>query len=755
MPATIAGQKQKQRYSGKLLFGTPMNRPRPIPSALLGTICFAALWVSFTASTQEIDNRPIYYVMLKSLEDGFQTYNISLAADLKGRASGLKAQYETDRRTVIEDFEALQAQRSRRQTQFNSERESLNERIAALNEQIALRDGRINEERRIQARHSPRYANDPRIKSLKEGIAAQLAEIDAVKSYYLTQSTATGKARAVLTRQIEEYMAAGDPLALEIRSLDEDWQRFAETERRKLKQVADAYAVDYAAYDKWLEQERTTLSNMRAAVASALETGREQRALHAETNSALRSLIDEYNALVAVHNAAEASDPRRDQRAIEFAELEKRITKLQATLTQARESVLEVTEVITQENHKLTEHYEQFAAQKRERDTTLAADLAELNATRLAVEAAIDARRQKVNTQIKSLEAHISGELRDARNNLETLNGRLVESFGRDHEGFDSAITRMLEMNDDGLLYTATGAPRFDLSRPLTADVYTAVERLQADRHKIDARIVAIEESEGGTRQSSGGHSAAAGTLERDQAALSAERQQLLESYATSARQIQEQSGALEERRRAIDARFADERALLGALYTARADVTRSEMQALQRVLVAAATGHSGAAPGDSHHTQLMAALKRSARQMKAPADESILARHALMDQIASDLPHAETASYPVDWQAFLSRKVIASRELTGTDKAAFATTWLAHLRRQPRFIEIADALGASGAVMAGEPAFSNLFLTGVFDHSTITEQQLDGGGIGIQVSILGRVYQLTTDGSLEALPKG
>jgi hypothetical protein len=178
-------------------------------------------------------------------------------------------------------------------------------------------------------------------------------------------------------------------------------------------------------------------------------------------------------------------------------------------------------------------------------------------------------------------------------------------------------------------------------------------------------------------------------------------------------------------------------------------------MQALQGVLVAAATGHPGAAPGDSHHTQLMAALKYRAGQMKAPADESILARHALMDQIASDLPHAGTASHPGDWQAFLSRKVIASRELTGTDKADFAATWLAHLRRQPRFIGIANALGASGAVRAGEPAFSNLFLTGVFDHSTITEQRLDGGGIGIQVSILGRVYQLTADGSLEALPNG
>ena len=56
---------------------------------------------------------------------------------------------------------------------------------------------------------------------------------------------------------------------------------------------------------------------------------------------------------------------------------------------------------------------------------------------------------------------------------------------------------------------------------------------------------------------------------------------------------------------------------------------------------------------------------------------------------------------------------------------------------------------------MAGGPALANLFMAGVIDHASITEQRLDDGGIGIQVSILGRTYQLAADGSLEALPKG
>jgi chromosome segregation ATPase len=479
---------------------------------LLGAVGFAALIPFSTLSAQPVDNRPIYYVMLKSLEDAFQDYNASLTGDLNTRASRIREKYEADLLTITKEVEKLEADRAHNETVFNDSREKLNKRIAAVNEQIALRDGRLNEERRIQKHHSPRYANDPRIKALKERVAAGLAEIDAARTRYLTQSQATEKARAALTKQIEEYASAGDPLALEIQSLYEDWQRFAENERHKLKQLADVYAIDYAAYNKWLESERAELEKMRAALASAQETDREQRALHAETQSALRKLIDEYNALVEVHNKADADDPNRDDRAMKFASLEDRIAELQATLSQARNVVVNVTKEIKQRDQELADRYEHFVSEKRVRDTTLAADLAEINETRLTVEAAIENRRRKIDAQIQSLEAHISAELRDARNNLEALNARLTDSFGRDHEGFDTAITRVLEANDDSLLYTAAGTPRFDLSRPLTASVYTAVDRLEADRSEMDARIAAIERSEGSTQQGAAGETATAET---------------------------------------------------------------------------------------------------------------------------------------------------------------------------------------------------------------------------------------------------
>jgi hypothetical protein len=294
------------------------------------------------------------------------------------------------------------------------------------------------------------------------------------------------------------------------------------------------------------------------------------------------------------------------------------------------------------------------------------------------------------------------------------------------------------------------------LSRPLIASVYTAAEGLEADRHKLDARIVAIAESERSANQNSTGpSSAAARALERDQAVLSAERQQLLDAYAASARQIQARSAALEKRRRAINARFERERASLRSLYTVRANLTRAEMQAVQRVLVSAATGLPDTESGGGDHAQLLTALREHAARMQTPLDASLLAPHALLDRIASQVPDGGSGPCSHDWQAFVSRKVTASRELGGADKAALASAWLARLGRQPRFAAIAGELAASGAVMAGGPALASLFMAGVIDHTSITEQRLDNGGIGIQVSILGRAYQLAADGSLEALPKG
>jgi hypothetical protein len=731
-----------------------VHRTRRIASLRLCLAALAALAVPSILPAQVSDNRPVYYVMLKSLEDAFEAYNLALASELGTRASALEARYDAERLGFSGEYERLQTERSARESQFNAEREVLNERIAALNERITLRAGRIEEERRIQRHHSPRYATDPRISALKERIAAQLAAIDAVRLSYLAQLQATDKARAALTRQIEEYVSAGDPLALEIRALKEDWQHFAEEERGKLKKLADAYAVDYAAYDKWLRNERASIDELRAALASLQETDREQRALHGETQALLRASIDEYNALVEEHNQAGVNDAGRDQRAESFAALEARITELQATLSDARNAVVRANKALQENNQALNDVYARFKSAKIARDATLAADLAEINASRLAAEAAIDARRAQVDAQVKSLEAHISSELRDARENLEALNARMVDAFGRDHGGFDAAITRVIEMNDSGLLYTAGGAPQFDLSRPMTAQVYSAVEQLDADRSAIDARIAAIEKSDGGAPVKAGSQPEAAQDLERELAGANTERQRLLEAYAASARESQARTLALDKRLAAANARFAEERARLTELYSARANLTRAEMQAVQRVLVAAAKGASGPVSKSGDYARFLDALRDKAAHMNPPARASLLAPHALLDGLGARLTDPGTGADAGSWVAFASRKITASRELAGTDKRAVAAAWLERLRRQADFARMRRQLQASDAVANAGQALSSLFLNGVMEHTAIIEQRLDDGALGIQVSVLGRDYQLDADGSLAPLPK-
>jgi hypothetical protein len=212
---------------------------------------------------------------------------------------------------------------------------------------------------------------------------------------------------------------------------------------------------------------------------------------------------------------------------------------------------------------------------------------------------------------------------------------------------------------------------------------------------------------------------------------------------------------ALERRQHAIAAHFSEQRRLLGELFSVRASLTRAEMQAVQEVLVAAVKGFPGPASSNDEHARMVSALQEKAGQMNAPVEKSLLAPHALMDQIAAQLPSREAVAGSGGWRSPSSREVLASRALTGADKAALAAAWLARIRRQPRFVEISKELGASGAVLDGGQALSSLFMAGVLGHTTITEQRMDDGGIGIRVRILGRAYQLDAKAYLERLPGG
>ena len=207
-------------------------------------------------------------------------------------------------------------------------------------------------------------------------------------------------------------------------------------------------------------------------------------------------------------------------------------------------------------------------------------------------------------------------------------------------------------------------------------------------------------------------------------------------------------------RDRGIDTRFAAERAALEALYSARADATHSEMLAVQQVLAAAARGDAATNAVASDHAGLLATLEKKARAVKTPVQPSLLAANPLMDRIAESAALESTAPYPGSWVNFSARKIAASRELSGSDKAALAAAWLERLRRQPEFTGMVATLDASGAVKDAGRALSSLFMSGVMEHMTITEQKLDDGAIGIQVSVLGRDYQLNAGGSLEHFPR-
>lgn len=714
---------------------------------MLGVAAIAALAVSFAAPAQDIDNRPIYYVMLKSLESGFKSYNDELVSKLDERIAQLRARYQPDRDEISAAFEKLEADRKQKTKAFNSKRDALNERIEALNEQIALHDGRESESRR----GASRYAGDAQVKSLMQGLAAERARLLALEKNYRAELQAAQAARAALTRKFERYAKAGEPLALEIRSLEQKWQRYAEGERAKLKKLADGYADDYAAYGDWVDHERAALEELRSRVAESVNTDREQRALHAKLKTELDHLIEQYNELVDVHNRAGSDDPGRDERAKRFAELEERIAGHQRALTHARDAVVKANEDFLSGNREYDQRYERFTTEKRKREARLAGDLADVNAARAAAEADIAARRRKVDAQIKTLETRISGELAGARGTLETLNRKLVDDFGRNHQGLDAAINKFLNDGDDEALYAPDGAPRFDLSRPMTAAAYRSVEQMLTSRRKLDARIALLEERGGASQQAAANPSPPAGDLERERAALAAERQQLLEAHAGFARKSRSLSASLEKRRAKIERQIAGERASLEELFSLRADVTRSEFQLVQQVLVGAIRGGARTSADPHEHSRLLDRLRERSKRSGTSAGASMVDPHALLDHIGSGLPGDASAHRA--WRAFTRDQVIGTRALSGDDKAMMAFAWLARYRRQPRFGVIARELDETGAVASGSEALATLFLDGVINYAAIEELRLAGGDTGVRVGVLEREYLLEENGSLGRLP--
>ncbi|NIM28777.1 MAG: hypothetical protein GTO67_09690, partial [Gammaproteobacteria bacterium] len=76
------------------IFGISMNGLGRSPSSLLGALGLAMLVAPCAGTAQEIDNRPIYYMMLKSIESEFQHHSAALAADLEQRTLRIRENYE-------------------------------------------------------------------------------------------------------------------------------------------------------------------------------------------------------------------------------------------------------------------------------------------------------------------------------------------------------------------------------------------------------------------------------------------------------------------------------------------------------------------------------------------------------------------------------------------------------------------------------------------------------------------------------------
>jgi len=721
-------------------------------------LLFSSVWFlpPSPALAQEVDNRPIFYVMLKSLEEHFQTYNEELEADLAERLAALRDRFEERKRELATEAAALEEESEERQSAFNRRRDELNARIRKINERIALRHGEASEQRRFEERYATARSDNPRVAALESEIAEELAEIEKTRRRYMELTNAVSRAREELKSRIEENIAAGHPLAQEIRTLNEDLERYADEQRSRLKAKADAYATDYAEFDAWLDRERDALAEQRRELEHAAKTDQQRRALHERRRERLASIIEEYNTLVEIHQQdAEGDAEARRRRAAKLRTLEARIEEEESALERAREAVIETTQKLERLGRRFEARYEAFLEEKRAREKELQRAKAELDAARVAAETRIDQRRRQVETQVKALEEEIGVELQSARRTLEALNGELVAEFGRDHAGLGNAIARVVEEHDSDLLYEPNGSPRFDLSAPRTSALYTSVERIAALRGKVHAAVTQLDPSTTASPDETTREQESESLLEQELAEVAAERQTLVEEHAAYARELRRRASELERRTRAVDSVHAEKRRALGEVYAARASLTRNEFANVQAALIARVQRLETVPRLPENHEALEEALREKADRAELAPDDPLRAPNALYRRIAVELAGTTASDQSRAWTRYVDGRVVSSRELRGADKRKVIASWYRRLRAQGGFAELEEDLARSDAVNDVHAYVNALFSTGLAQYAVITEQRLAGGDIGIQVTILEHPYQLNPRGSLEVVPPG
>jgi hypothetical protein len=704
-------------------------------------LAFAGLLVPLTVHA-ETDDRPIYYLMLESLEARVMDMSAALEKDYQQRSEALKQRYEA----AIADRELA---RQRIDDDTRAQLDSFKRRAASLESQQQRISAGLRE---LESDAAPDAESSARmlaeLKEIKTALTANVERIQEVRRTYRTRSDALSSRHQALTALTEALRAGDHELTRRLREVRVEHQRMVDDSSSRLNARIRAFNQQRQGFDEWLESERASLRGQAEAYQSGAATYQNIKVEYDTLLARQRQSVARYNDLVTTASDSSLSRSQREAARQELPALKLTFDSDKARLQSLGEEVTKLNAALSKAQRDQETRLAALEAEKVLRRDALSNERTRIEAKRERVRADIVDHEQQTRTEIETIEAEIDRTLDAAGNDYATAARNLVRDFGEHFEAVDQAVESWRADRGGDALYTDRRS-RFDLAPPVVAELYAYVERvaaLDAEAWVLRAGISSRDISEAQRAE----------LVLRLQAERQRTASELEELISAASRLKQASHNKLEAWHTGLLASQASWHAKLAAfkgLYETKFELTEIELTRLQSVLLSAVRDQPATAVSQTRFETLLAALREHATRLDEPVPPDLLAADQLFRALSVTRNATGGSDEQPRWSDFDQQSISNRRVLSHDEKLALADLWYRVLESSGQFNAQRKSLEALYPAAGSERVrvyIFNLFSDGVLRSGNISEHRFTSGGVAIEVEILGVKYWLRQTGGLE-----
>ena len=696
-----------------------------------------ALLLLFAASVDagEVDYRPVFYVMLQSLESHFTGYVEEVEAEYQRKVARVEERDREALRVLNEAGERLEEQHRRALEALDANRDALNRRVELVNTRIDELEATIGELGATETLASGARA-------LQGEVVDAIDTVRSVLARYRELSRRAEHAFDALEGLAQSYRDGTSPQAQKMARLDEQYRSSVQSEGLLQLERENAYRSARGDLQTWVAEQLERLESLRRRLQEAANAYQDAKHQHDAQQAEVNAAIETYNAR-AQSFADRGLGPDDENAAAELEALEQDIEAGHTQLMQIRERALSLAANVGPRADAMRAARERLGSARAAREESLARARDELAAHAERMGERLAQRRQTTRAGIESLEAEITGQMEAVQAELIGANRQIEDEFGPDATGLLEAAREWLERATLDPLYRPDGSARFNRSHRAVARLYAAVDRAGAARRAID-ELIAEGESK---------HAALAARyadLRAERAAIEDGKRELEASRSAAARRIGAQASQWEQRREALTSAARERRRALGSFYQARLALTRNEFDAAQSLLLQHLKPGTTATDASAERAPLQQILERESRRLSPLIPSTRLVSFRLFhDFLKLGRPLLAEAG-TIEWTRLAQPGSHSGDELEGERKCQFIAAWFQVLNEARLFADLEDGLGSLEPSRTAIDGFLlGLFKAGMMDNAVVVEHPLDSGETGFQIEILGTRYTVDASGSL------